>query len=115
MARSRHNLVYVGIKHFVLALDRRSGAEVWRAALPARYKSTAMLVNVVRDADGIIATCAGEVFALDPRDGRLLWHEPLKGLGTGLVTVATDAGGATSVAAIEAAHQATQQASRSAM
>jgi len=94
MARN-DSLVYVGIKNHVVALDRRSGAEAWRTLLPAKYKSTASLVNVVRDAEGLFASCAGEMFALDPRDGTLLWHEPLKGLGTDLVTVATDLGGAT--------------------
>ena len=95
MSRARASLVYVGIKAHVVALDRKSGAEVWRTALPAKYKSAASLVNVVRDADGLFATCAGEIFALDPRSGDLLWHDALKGLGSGLTTIATDMGGST--------------------
>ena len=79
---------------------------MWRTQLPARYKSSASLVDVFRDAEGLFATCAGELFALDPGDGRLLWHEPLKGLGMGFVTVASDLGASTSNAAIAAAMQA---------
>ena len=93
MTRSRGSLIYVGIKHSVLAFDRKTGVEVWRTALPAKYRSAASLVNVVRDNDGLFATCSGEVFALDPKTGALLWHDPLKGLGTGLATLVTDIGG----------------------
>jgi outer membrane protein assembly factor BamB len=92
MARTRGSLVYVGIRSFVLAFDRKTGAEVWRTQLPARYKSSASLVNVVRDNDGLFATCSGEIFALDPKSGEILWHDPLKGLGTGLATLVTDLG-----------------------
>ena len=44
------------------------------------------------------ARAGGELFALDPKSGELLWHEPLKGFGTGLVTLATDLGGSTQTA-----------------
>ena len=103
MARSRASHVYVGIKTFVVALDRKDGAEVWRSQLPAKYKSSAALVSVVRDSDGLFATCAGEVFSLDPRDGTLLWHAPLKSLGAGLTTIATDLGASSNVSAQAAA------------
>jgi outer membrane protein assembly factor BamB len=93
MTRSRASLIYVGIKYSVLAFDRKTGIEVWRTPLPAKYKSAASLVNVVRDNDGLFATCSGEVFALDPKTGAILWHDPLKGLGTGLATLVTESGG----------------------
>jgi len=99
-ARARASLVYVGIKTHVLALDRNSGAEIWRTQLPAKYRTSGSLVNVVRDAEGLFATSAGEIFALDPSDGSLLWHEPLKGLGSGLTTIATDLGGSTPLAVL---------------
>jgi len=105
MARSRASLVYVGIKNHVVAFDRKNGQEVWRTPLPAKYKSSASFVNVVRDADGLFATCGGEVFALDPRNGNLLWHDLLKGLGTGLVTLATDLGAATQATVLNASAQ----------
>jgi outer membrane protein assembly factor BamB len=93
MTRSRGSLIYVGIKHSVIAFDRKTGVEVWSTALPAKYRSTASIVNVVRDTEGLFATCSGEVFALDPKTGALLWHDPLKGFGTGLATLVTDFGG----------------------
>jgi len=35
------------------------------------------------------ATARGEVFCLDPATGRVCWNNPLRGLGWGLVSIAT--------------------------
>lgn len=95
MARPRRSTrLFVGIKSSVIALDRASGAEVWRTPLPVKYKSSAMLVSVLFDDEALFASCAGEVFALDPKTGALLWHEPFKGLGTGFITMTSEMGGA---------------------
>jgi hypothetical protein len=37
----------------------------------------------------ILASCEGEIFCLDPLTGEGRWHNRLKGLGTGLATIAT--------------------------
>jgi len=110
MARARQSLIYVGIKSSVVAFDRKTGEQVWRTQLPARYKSSASLVNVVRDAEGLFASCAGEIFSLDPRTGAILWGDPLKGLGTWLATIATDLGGESNAAASAFMQQAAQTA-----
>lgn len=106
MARAKPSLVYIGIKQHVIAFDRKTGAEVWRVELEVKYSTSADFVSVVRDREGLFATCSGELFSLDPETGGVLWHEPLKGLGTGLITIATDMGGASaSVVAEESARQ----------
>lgn len=109
MSRWRTSLVYVGIRAHVIAFNRKTGVEVWRTKLPAKYNSATSIVNVFTDAEGLFATCAGEVFALDPRTGALLWHDPLKGMGTGVAIIASELGsspqGSTTTAA-EAARQA---------
>ena len=56
---SQTNLIFIGIHGTVLALDRATGQEVWRAKLK------------------------GSDFA-----SVVLWQNPLKGLGVGLVTIA---------------------------
>jgi outer membrane protein assembly factor BamB len=104
MPRAKRSLLFVGIKSFVVALDRASGAEVWRTQLPAKYRNSAMLLSVMYDGDTIFASFAGEVFALNPKTGELLWHEPFKGLGTGFVTIASEVNaGATNAADAAAA------------
>lgn len=109
MARRNSSLIYLGIKGHVMAFDRKSGTEVWRAELPARYKSSNSIVNVFCDAEGLFASCAGEVFALDPRSGSLLWHDRLKGMGTGVAIFASpteSSGQAPAIAAADAARRA---------
>jgi len=44
----------------------------------------------MRFAVRFLAPTCGEIFCLDPLSGKLLWHNPLKGHGTGLATIATE-------------------------
>ena len=86
------SLVFIGISGSVLALDRNTGAEVWRAKL-----KIGDFVNVVLLDGSLYATARGELFCLDPATGRLRWQNPLKGLGRGLITIATGGSGQTVV------------------
>ncbi len=79
------DLVYIGIKGSVLALNRTSGEQVW-----ATHLKGSDFVNVLVEGGKIFASCYGEVFCLDPVTGEGLWHNRLKGLGTGLATIATE-------------------------
>jgi outer membrane protein assembly factor BamB len=83
MAKSRE-AIYVGIRGTVLALDRSSGAEMWRADL-----KRGDFVNVVLDLDVVLAATKGELFCLDSATGKIQWNNQLKGLGRGLMTVVT--------------------------
>lgn len=78
------DLVYVGIKGSVVALERTTGQQVWATHLKGWD-----FVNVVVEEGVVYATCQGEIFCLDPLTGNGLWHNRLKGFGTGLATVAT--------------------------
>jgi outer membrane protein assembly factor BamB len=108
--------VYIGIKTTVMALDRKTGIERWRVKLPVKYPSSSAsgLANVWHDGDALFASAAGEVFCLDPKSGTILWHNLLKKLGTGFVSIATEHGGprssapgaAGSAAVIAATHAA---------
>src|SRR6266849_10341570 len=80
-------LVFVGIKGSVIALNRATGAQEW-----ATHLKGADFVNVLLQGDMVLATCRGEVFCVDPLTGIVMWHNPLKGLGMGLATIATDQG-----------------------
>ena len=76
------NLIFIGIKGCVVALDRSTGEEVWRARLTGSD-----FVNVAVREDDIYATTRGEVFCLSPAGGEVRWHNPLRGLGLGLATI----------------------------
>lgn len=78
------DLVFVGIKGSVVALDRATGEQVW-----ATHLKGSDFVNVLVDGDAVLATCYGEVFCLDALTGNARWHNVLKGFGRGVATVAT--------------------------
>ena len=78
-------LIFIGIKGSVVALNRATGAQVW-----ADHLKGSDFVNVVVEDGKLYATTSGEVFCLDPLTGEGLWHNPLKGYGTGLATIASE-------------------------
>ena len=79
------DLVFIGIKGSVVALNRCTGEQVWATRLKGSD-----FVNVVLQDGVLLASCAGEIFCLNPGTGEVLWHNPLKGLGWGLATIATE-------------------------
>jgi outer membrane protein assembly factor BamB len=90
MPRPRAGIVYVGLKSSVVALDRRTGMEVWRTPLKGGVGRSSHFVNLQRDGDVLYAGIGGEVFALDPKTGTLIWHNPLKGFGYGIPSILGD-------------------------
>ncbi len=84
MPRDPQVLIFVGIKNAVVALDDRTGGEVWRAEL-----HSSDYVTVLWDGEALLAANAGEVWRLDPARGDVLWHNELKGMGRGLVSLAS--------------------------
>ncbi len=80
-------LVFIGIKGSVVALNRATGQQVW-----ATHLKGSDFVNVVLQNEALLASCQGEIFCLEPPTGKGLWHNPLKGFGTGLATIATEQG-----------------------
>lgn len=79
------DFVFIGIKGSVVALNRATGQQVW-----ATHLKGSDFVNVLLEDRAILASCCGEIFCLDPLTGHALWHNPLKGFGTGLATIATE-------------------------
>ena len=79
------DLVFIGIKGSVIALNRATGQQVW-----ATHLKGSDFVNVVLDDDAVLASCYGEIFCLDPLTGDARWQNPLKGLGIRLATIAVE-------------------------
>jgi len=101
------DLLFVGIKGSVVALRRDSGEQVWGTQLGGTF------VNVILDNEKLLAASRGEIFCLDPLTGRQLWHNPLRGYGIGLVTMATTANTASSAAVLAEKIRQEQQAASS--
>src|ERR1035437_4520059 len=79
------DLVFIGIKGSIVALDRATGQQVW-----ATHLKGSDFVNVLLEDGAVLASCCGEVFCLDRLTGNAIWHNPLKGFGRGLATIATE-------------------------
>jgi outer membrane protein assembly factor BamB len=79
------DLVFIGIRGSVIALNRATGEQVWTTHLKGSD-----FVNVVVEDGAILAACRGEIFCLDPATGDGRWHNPLKGFGIGLAAIATE-------------------------
>lgn len=85
MPRDPIFFTYVGIKNSVIALDDRTGAEVWRMQLRGSD-----FVTVLWDGEALFVANSGEVWRLDPQSGTVIWHNGLKGFGRGVVSLASN-------------------------
>jgi outer membrane protein assembly factor BamB len=103
------DLLFIGIKGSVVALHRDTGDQVW-----ATHLKGSDFVNVVSQDGKIFATCCGEVFCLKSMTGEGLWHNRLKGLGTGLATIAGEDSLRQSLTAILAEKERRDQAAATA-
>src|SRR5678816_3687968 len=77
-------LVFVGIRGSVVALNKSTGQLIWSKRLKS-YD----FVNVIIEEDKVLATTYGEIFCLDALNGQLLWQNQLKGFGIGIATIVT--------------------------
>jgi outer membrane protein assembly factor BamB len=84
MPRDPQVVFVVGIKDRIVTLDDRTGTEVWRAEL-----RSSEIVNIYWDGEALIAASSAEVWRLDPANGSIVWHNELRGMGRGLVRLAT--------------------------
>ena len=104
------DLVFVGIKGSVIALNAANGQQAW-----ATHLKGANFVNVVVQNEVVLASCEGEIFCLDPLTGNALWHNPLTGFGLGLATIATEPNlGSAKLAAVAEKHRHDAQSAASA-
>ena len=76
--------LYVGIKGGVLAMRKSDGTTVWYTRL---RRGTSFVPLIVED-DRIYAASGGEITCLDATTGAQIWHNELKGYGTGYAALA---------------------------
>ena len=72
-------LIFVGLKGYVIALDRDTGTMVWDCS---ELKSGD--VSLLLDGDRLIVSTNGYIYCLDPQTGRVMWDNPLTGYGLGI-------------------------------
>jgi hypothetical protein len=108
------NLLFIGAKNSVSALDRTNGNFVWTTQLQ-RSALGAEFVTLHVDGRQVFAHTGGELYCLEISTGRILWTNPLKGLGYGIATITTHDAAANPTAAqaqvIAALHHSTATSS----
>jgi outer membrane protein assembly factor BamB len=72
-------LIFVGLRGYVIALHRDTGEIVWNCS---ELKSGP--ITLLLDGDRLIASTNGYIYCLDPLTGQVLWNNPLKGYGVGV-------------------------------
>ena len=87
-----------------MAIDRATGAEIWRTKL-----RSASFVTIAVEPDAIYAGAQGELYCVDPATGTIRWHNKLRGLGHSVVAFG-GSGTLTTAAAVQAAQAATTTA-----
>lgn len=87
--------IFCAVKGTVLAIERDSGAIRWSTRLPGGglLGQASGFVNLLVCPDLIVAHASGRLCGLDPRDGRILWENPLQGYGFEIATLADGAAG----------------------
>lgn len=83
------DLLYIGLKSHVIALDKRTGAEMWRTQLKSGLSLGDRFVVLLAEPERIFAQTKGELFCLNAATGELLWSNPLTGLSYDLASLAT--------------------------
>jgi outer membrane protein assembly factor BamB len=81
------DLLYLGTKGRVMAVDPLSGSTVWEATLAGGLTSH-RFVTLLVDGPRVYAHTAGQLFCLDARNGHTLWCNELKGFGYDLASLA---------------------------
>jgi outer membrane protein assembly factor BamB len=91
-------LIFVGFNGKAMALDRDTGEIVWTYNQMHGGNVTFLL-----DGDRLIASTNGYIYCLDPLTGQILWHNPMKGCGWGIASLASVRGSSIQVVVQQAA------------
>ena len=102
---SGSNMVVIGIKGTVLAVDRETGETLWSTDLKGSD-----FVNVTLDEGDVFAASKGRLYRLDASTGEIRWCNDLPGLGWGIVAIA----GASPAGAVEEMRRRAAQAAAAA-
>jgi outer membrane protein assembly factor BamB len=100
------NIIYVGLKAHVAAVDKTTGATLWKTKLKGGLTSGSPFVTLLVEEGKVYAHTYGELACLDGATGQVLWRNELSGLGYDIASIATDGKSSPSLSAFAAQKQA---------
>ena len=95
------NTVYIGLKGHVAAIDTNDGRTLWQTKLRHGAVSGHRFVSLLVEEARIFAHTHGELYCLDAETGRVLWNNPLDGLGYDIASIAVAGASASALPAAE--------------
>lgn len=93
-------LLFLGVKAHVIAIDKSTGAEIWRTQLKGGLASGDRFVTLLIEDGWVFAHTKGELFCLDAGTGAIRWQNPLPGLSYDLASIATSSSHSAPAAAL---------------
>jgi len=84
------HILYLGVKSSVVAIDKISGDILWRKNLGDSMGMGDQYVTLLVEENFIYAHSGGEIYCIESLKGDILWNNPLKGLGYGIASLATN-------------------------
>ena len=73
----RNRPLFIATNRFICAIAHDTGRELWRTRLP----NSGMIVSLLFSDGWLFAGCGGNVYALNPANGRIVWNNGLPGTG----------------------------------
>ncbi len=104
------DLLFVAFNGRVVAVHRHDGSIVWEWTEGAASN----YVGLLPDGDMLFVSSRGYTWALDPATGATLWHQPFKGMGIGVPSLATMRGTSSGSSGAAAETERNEAAQRSA-
>ena len=88
------NYIYLGTNCAVVKVSKDKGEIKWRTVLKPEtfFHSGHHFVSLLVEDDRVFVHTIGELFCLDVGTGKILWRNPLSGLGDQLGTLASECG-----------------------
>ena len=83
------DVIYVGTKGRVAAIDRSVGTTLWQTKLAGGLTSSTF-VSLLVDHSRVFAHTNGTLYCLDAANGTLLWSNNLPGFGYELASLAVE-------------------------
>jgi outer membrane protein assembly factor BamB len=84
------NILFVGVKAHVVAIDKTTGAKLWQTKLKGGMASGDRFVSLLVQEGRVYAHTYGELYCLDQETGAVLWKNPLDGLSHDIATLACE-------------------------
>ncbi len=99
------NILYVGTKAHVVAVDQATGQKLWQTKLKGGLTNGERFVSLLVQDGRVFAHTYGELFCLDQETGAVLWKNSLDGVGYDLATLACNGAPSSPTQAMMAAWQ----------